>query len=132
MTGLHQALYSFWAQFTYGGEAIPAYLQGHVPEGAAFPYFTFDVTDSRAFATAVVTATVWCQASSGVNVNAQRAAILDSVDRAMPEADLRLDFPGGFAMLRRGSGDFHSYITDEDDQSVVGGVTRCELTAYHE
>ena len=132
MTGIHQALYSFWAQFTYGGEAIHAYLQGHVPDGAAFPYFTFDVTDSRAFSTAVVTATVWCQASSGVNVNAQRADILDSVDRALPEADLRLDFPGGFAMLRRGSGDFHSYITDEDDQSIVGGVTRCELTAYHE
>ena len=103
-----------------------------MPEGAAFPYFTFDVTDSRAFATAVVTATVWCQASSGINVNAQRAAILDSIDRALPEADLRLDFTGGFAMLRRGSGDFHSYITDEDDKSVVGGVTRCELTAYHE
>ena len=132
MTGLHQALYRFWAQFTYGGEAIPAYLTGHVPEGAAFPYFTFDVTDGRAFATAVVTATVWCHASSGINVNAQRAAILDSVDRALPEADLRLDFPGGFAMLRRGSGDFHSYITDEDDQSIVGGVTRCEITAYHD
>ena len=132
MTGLHQALYSFWAQFSWGGEAIPAYLQGHVPGGAAFPYFTFDVTDSRAFSTAVVTATVWCQAYSGVNVNAQREAILDSVDRALPEADLRLDFPGGFAMLRRGSGDFHSYITDEDDRSVVGGVTRCELTAYHD
>ena len=132
MTGLHQAIYRFWAQFTYGGEAIPAYLTGHVPEGAAFPYFTFDVAAGRAFATSVVTATVWCHASSGINVNAQRAAILDSVDRALPEADMRLDFPGGFAMLRRGSGDFHSYITDEDDRSVVGGVTRCELTAYHE
>ena len=132
MTGLHQALYSFWAQFSWGGEAIPAYLQGHVPEDAAFPYITFDVASGRAFATAVVTATVWCQASSGVNVNAQRAAILDSVDRALPEADLRLDFPGGFAMLRRGSGDVHGYITDEDDKSVVGGVTQCELTAYHD
>lgn len=132
MTGVHQALYGFWSQFTWDGIAIPAYLEGHVPSGAAFPYFTFSVADSRAFATSVVTATVWCRAESGVNVNAQRAAILDSVGKALPEADLRLDFPGGFAMLRRGSGDFHSYITDEDDKSVVGGVTRCELTAYHE
>ena len=132
MTEVHQALYNFWAQFSYGGSQIPAYLQGHVPEDASFPYITFDVASGRAFATAVVTATVWCQASSGVNVNAQRAAILDSIDRALPEADMRLDFQGGFAMLRRGSGDFHSYITDEDDKSVVGGVTRCELTAYHE
>ena len=132
MTGIHQALYSFWAQFSYDGSPIPAYLQGHVPEGAAFPYITFDVASGRAFATSVVTATVWCRAESGVNVNAQRAAILDSIDRALPEADLRIDIPGGFVVLRRGSGDFHSYITDEDDKSVVGGVTRCELTAYHE
>ena len=132
MTGLHQALRSFWEQFSYGGKPILAYLNGHVPEDAAFPYITFDVASGRAFATAVVTSTVWCRAESGMNVNAQRAAILDSIDRALPEADLRLDFQGGFAMLRRGSGDFHSYITDEDDKSVVGGVTRCELTAYHE
>ena len=132
MTGVHQALYGFWSQFSWGDIAIPAYLEGHVPSGASFPYFTFSVADGRAFATAVVTATVWCRAESGVNVNAQRAAILDSVDKALPEADLRLDFPGGFAMLRRGSGDFHSYITDEDDKSVVGGVTRCEITAYHD
>ena len=132
MTGIHQALYAFWSQFSYGGNPIPAYLQGHVPEDAAFPYITFDVASGRSFATSVVTATVWCRAESGVNVNVQRASILDSIDRALPEADLRLDFQGGFAMLRRGSGDFHSYITDEDDKSVVGGVTRCELTAYHE
>ena len=132
MTGIHQALYSFWSQFSCGGNPIPAYLQGHVPEDAAFPYITFDVASGRAFATSVVAATVWCRAESGINVNAQRAAILDSIDRALPEADIRLDFQGGFAMLRRGSGDFHSYITDEDDKSVVGGVTRCEITAYHE
>ena len=132
MTGIHQALYAFWSQFSYGGKPIPAYLQGHVPEDAAFPYITFDVASGRAFATSVVTATVWCRAESGANVNAQRAAILDSIDRALPEGDLRIDIPGGFVMLRRGSGDFHNYITDEDDKSVVGGVTRCELTAYHE
>lgn len=132
MTGLHQALYRFWSQFSYGGASIPAYLEGHVPDGAGFPYFTFSVAEGRAFATTVVSATVWCQAGSGVNVNAQRAAILDSVDMALPEADLRLDFQGGFAMLRRGSGDYHSYITDEEDKSIIGGTTRCELTAYHD
>ena len=132
MTGIHQALYAFWSQFSYGGAPIPAYLQGHVPEDAAFPYITFDVASGRAFSTSVVTATVWCRAESGINVNAQRAAILDSIDMALPEGDLRIDIPGGFVVLRRGSGDFHSYITDEDDKSVVGGVTRCELTAYHE
>ena len=130
MTGIHQALYNFWSQFSYGGSPIPAYLQGHVPENAAFPYITFDVAAGRAFATSVVTATVWCRAESGANVNAKRAEILDSIDMALPEGDLRIDIPGGFVMLRRGSGDFHSYITDEDDKSVVGGITRCEMTVY--
>lgn len=132
MTGIHKALYAFWAQFSNGGKSIPAYLDGHVPDGADFPYFTFSVSDARAFASSVVTATVWCRAQSGVNVNAQRAAILDSVDKALPEADLMLDFPGGFAMLRRGSGDLHSYVTDETDKSVIGGITRCEMTVYHD
>ena len=132
MTEIYQALYAFWSQFTYGGNQISAYLQGHVPEDASFPYITYGVSAARAFATSMLSATVWCRATSGMNVNVQRAAILDSIDRALPEGDLRIDIPGGFVVLRRGSGDFHSYITDEDDKSVVGGVTRCELTAYHE
>ena len=130
MTGIHQALYNFWSQFSYGGKPIPAYLQGHVPEDAAFPYITFDVASGRAFATSVVTATVWCRAESGINVNAQRAAILDSIDRALPEGDLRIDIPGGFVVLRRGSGDFHSYMDDDGQTGVVGGITRCEMTVY--
>lgn len=132
MTGVHQALYGFWSQFSYGGAAIPAYLVGHVPDGASFPYFTFDVSDGRAFSTSTLTATAWCQAGGGVNVNAQRAAILDSVDKALPEADVRLDFPGGFVLIRRGSGDYHNYITDANDKSIIGGITRYEMTVYHD
>lgn len=131
MIGVHQALYRFWSQFSYGGEPISAYLEGHVPIGAAFPYFTFSVTDGKAFSTVMVSSTVWCRAESGINVNVQRASILDSVDKALPESDTRIDFPGGFIILRRGSGDFHGYITDEDDASIVGGITQCEMTAYH-
>lgn len=130
MTEIYQALYAFWAQFSYGDRPIPAYLPGHVPEDAAFPYITFDVSSGRAFATSVLTATVWCRATSGVNVNSQRAAILDSIDRALPEGDLRIDIPGGFVVLRRGSGDFHNYMDDEEDKSVVGGITRYEMTVY--
>ena len=68
MTGIHQALYAFWSQFSYGGNLIPAYLQGHVPEDAAFPYITFDVASGRAFATSVVTATVWFKLEFADNI----------------------------------------------------------------
>lgn len=130
MTEIHQALLAFWSKFTWDGAPIPAYLEGHVPSGTTFPYFTFSVSIPRAFWSSIVTATVWCRAESGMNVNAQRAAILDSVDKALPEEDFKIDMPSGFAVLRRGSGDLYSYITDPEDSSVIGGRIACELTMY--
>lgn len=130
MTEIHQALYAFWSRFSYDGVPIAAYLDGHVPEGAAFPYITYGVSAGRAFATSMLSATVWCMATSGMNVNAQRAAILDSIDRALPEGDTRIDMPNGFLILRRGSGDFHAYQNDDNDTGVVGGITQYEMTVY--
>lgn len=130
MTEIHQALLAFWSQFTWDGSPIPAYLEGHVPSGATFPYFTFSVSIPRALWSSIVTATVWCRAESGMNVNAQRAAILDSVGKALPEEDFKIDMPSGFAVLRRGSGDLYSYITDPEDSSVIGGRIAYELTMY--
>ena len=130
MTEIHQALLAFWSQFTWGGSPIPAYLEGHVPSNATFPYFTLSVYVPRAFWSSIVTATVWCRATSGMNVNTQRAAIMESVGKALPEEDLKIDMPSGFAVLRRGSGDLYSYITDPEDSSVIGGRIACELTMY--
>lgn len=41
MTDVHQALHAFWSSF-----GVPAYLSGHVPDGASLPYITFEVGDA--------------------------------------------------------------------------------------
>lgn len=132
MTEEHRALYAFWSGFTDGETPIPAYVSGHVPPGAAFPYIVFTVSDGRALSSTTLTATVWSKGASGVNVNGQCAAILDQIDKAIPEADKPLPIPGGMMLLRRGSGDFHSWTIDPEDSAIVGGVTRYEVTFYHD
>ena len=91
-TDLSQALYQFWAQFEWDGMPIPAFLQGHVPDddeiermyGRAYPYITYSVGMGDFNGTSVQTAHVWCRQQPGANVNAQRAAIVDQIGKAIP------------------------------------------------
>lgn len=132
MTDLHRALYAFWHERfkTMDGAPVPAYLTGHVPDTAAFPYLTFEVVQGAAFSLSFLTATVWLRAQSGVNVNAQRAHILDQVAVAIPHGGARLDVGGGAVSLYRNDGNFLSYVTDEDDPSVVGGRISYQINYY--
>lgn len=128
MTNLHKALYGFWSGFSYAGQKIPAYLSGHVPDGAAFPYFTFEVVDGDFYGNTVLTAYIWCRAASGANVNAQRAAILDDVAHAISRScGARLLYSGGMAMLYRNAANFQSYLDDPDDKDIVGGRISYEI-----
>lgn len=87
---ISQALYQFWSQFSYGGMPIPAYRQGYVPEDAngnviaPFPYITFSANLGDFNQGTVLTAFVWCRQTEGLNVNAQRAAILDQIAQQIP------------------------------------------------
>ena len=92
MTAVHKALYSFWSQF-----GCAAYLAGHVPDDAEFPYITFSVGAGDALAEDVLTAFDWHRAENGVNVNAERAELLDKIQLALPPVPLRemLDAPCG-------------------------------------
>lgn len=132
MTDVHKALTAFWGSFSFGGEAIPAYLSGHVPDGAAFPYITYEVADGSAMSRSVLTAIVWCRAVSGLNVNAQRAAILDSIAAAIPEGGTLVRLPGGMLALYRNSAGFQSYYDDPEDAAVIGGRTSYEIAFYHD
>ena len=132
MTDVHKALTAFWGSFSFGEEAIPAYLSGHVPDGAAFPYITYEVADGSAMSRSVLTAIVWCRAVSGLNVNAQRAAILDSIAAAIPEEGTLVRLPGGMLALYRNSAGFQSYYDDPEDAAVIGGRTSYEVAFYHD
>ena len=123
MTSYHQALTAFWSKFTSGGNAVTAYLSGHVPDNAPFPYITFDVAKPDAMGAIPLTAFNWHQAESGKNVNAERAALLDQIADAIPVQGVRLPFAGGFAVLDRNQANFQSYYDDPEDPAIVGGRT---------
>lgn len=131
MTGVHKALYRFWSGFSLDGASLSAYLSGHVPDGAALPYITFDVADGDSFAASILTAIVWLKAESGVNVNAQRAQVLDQIARAIPAEGVLLQYSGGTIRLDRNPANFQSYYDDPEDASVIGGRTSYEVRFYH-
>lgn len=131
MTSFHQALTKFWSQFTVGGDAVPAYLSGHVPDGSAFPYITFEVARPDALGETVLTAFDWHQAVSGLNVNAERTALLDQIAAAIPTEGVKLSFGAGFAILQRNMADFQSYYDDPEEDSVVGGRTSYIVRYYN-
>lgn len=123
MTSYHQALTAFWSKFTSGGNAVTAYLSGHVPDNAPFPYITFDVAKPDAMGAIPLTAFNWHQAESGKNVNAERAALLDQIASAIPVEGVKLLCGDGFIILERNTADFQSYYDDPEDDSVIGGRT---------
>lgn len=87
---ISQALYQFWSQFSYDGVPIPVYKQGYVPQDekgnvtASFPYITYSANLGDFNRETVLTAFVWCRQTEGLNVNAQRAAILDQIAQQIP------------------------------------------------
>ena len=140
MEELHKALYKFWSQFSHGGEKIPAFPAGRVPENQPFPYITFEVIQGAFSATVVTTSFVWCQApkDGSFNAQAQRAQIMDQIARAIPDqCGTLLRFPGGSVLLKRNPAQFMSYYDPPEEgeetpatEPVIGGRISCEMTCY--
>lgn len=129
MTDIVKALWDFWGQFEINGALVPVYQTGTVPDDAVFPYITFDPAQGDAMATLPLVATVWVR-YSGENTApalAQRSALLEAVSRAIPYGGTRLPLPTGFLLLYRGSGDFLTAITDDEDKTVLGGRVGYEV-----
>ncbi len=127
MTGLHKALYQFWASF-----GLPAWSQDTVPDEAVLPYITFDVVSGDALGATLLTGTAWLRdEDDGTSVNARRAQVLEQIAAAVPPAGLKLDTEdGGFIMLYRNSGNFQRNVQDPEDRKVVGGRTTLEVHFY--
>lgn len=130
MTGLHTALQAFWSGFTYG-TAIKAYEQGNVPNTATYPYITYEAVEGAYWGATILTAFVWVQKVSGVDWQAQRAAILDLIKAQFPIEGVKvLTFADGNLTLRRNPTNFMSYYNDPSDASVVGGRISYEAGFY--
>lgn len=101
-----------------------------MPDDAVLPYFTFRVSMSNFGGTSVQSAFIWCRHSPGINVNAQRADILDQVAQAIPISGKLIRSPsGGGAWLQRNV-DFLSdyeppdeYDSSDSDEGepIIGG-----------
>lgn len=121
MTDVHQALYRFWSSF-----GVPAYLSGHVPDGASVPYITFEVGDGEPFSSTFLVAIVWAAD------NATRAALLDKIAEAIGAdgTTIALD-GGGMLALYRNAGGFMSYYDDPEDKTILGGRVSYQVNFYH-
>lgn len=125
MTEVNAALYQFWAGF-----GIPAYLSDAVPSNARPTYITFDAVDGAAMSGTILEAYAWYDRTS--TVNADRAAKMDEIARAIPQSGTRLMLPsGGFLMIYRNEANFQSYYQDPENANVVAGRTSYEIQFYH-
>lgn len=120
MREMHKAMFQFWRKFTYDGNPIPAFPTGRVPEGQEFPYLTFEVVEGEYFSTAFPSAFLWCQKPSDVNMNVQdqRATLMDQVAEAIPQEGVWLTFPGGGVLLRRNGPNWLSYYDPKTEDNV--------------
>lgn len=126
------ALWRFWRQFELDGEEVIAYQVGAVPSSAEFPYITFEAPRAESMGTLPIAATVWCKANEE-NMSpaiAQRLALWEAAEAAIPEGGVMLPLSIGFLMLRRSSGDFLYPLADEEDPTIIGGRVGYEVTYY--
>ena len=127
---LHRAITAFWSQFTFDGEPVPAYYAGMVPEGARFPYITFEVSGGESFAQGLATAFVWHRRKDGRSPLAMCAESLDAAENAIPRAGKRIEVGGGFVVLYRNGSDWMSYMQDPEDRDVMGARISCQINYY--
>lgn len=130
MTELHRALSAFWSQFTHDGKPIPAYFAGMVPQGAQFPYITFEVSGGDAFSQGINTAFVWHKRTDGKSPLAMCAESLDAVSAAIPKAGKRIDAGSGMVILYPNGADWLSYMQDQEDPDVWGGRVSYQINYY--
>lgn len=130
MTGIAKALAQLWGGFIHDGQKIPAYLSGHVPKDATFPYFTFETAEGGFLGGNVLTAFVWLKSENGQGINAQRAKILDAVRQAIPVAGRVLRFSGGCCAIYPNADNFLSFYDDPEDKTVYGGRISYEIRFY--
>jgi hypothetical protein len=61
----------------------------------------------------------------------ERLDLLDEIKTAIPTGGLLLNFPGGYAIVRRNDANFITYVTDDTDPNVIGGRVSCEVQYFH-
>ena len=69
-----QALHKFWSGF-----GIKAYDEGTVPDGAEFPYITYDVVQDAFDYPVAMTASIWYYGKSWVEIEQKKKEVLKEI-----------------------------------------------------
>ncbi len=101
----------------------PVWDSGCVPRGERFPCVSFSATGARFGQAAFLTVTCWHR---GPDAHARCLAMADALLTALPEGGERLPLPGGYAVLRPGSGP--ALVQGEED--ILGARLTLEAVVY--
>ena len=129
MTEFHKAWMVFWQQF-----GVPVFLAGCVDDQTAFPYITVNIADGNLLGQNILVTNTWHRRSavdSWTPSMKERLYLLDEIKTAIPTGGLLLNFPGGYAIVRRNDANFITYVTDDTDPNVIGGRVSCEVQYFH-
>jgi hypothetical protein len=100
------ALYDF-----YSGFGVPAYEENSVPDGATFPYLTYQVaTDDFYGGNVSLTASLWYRSTSWSAINAKTREIAKNLDVILPCDD-------GAIWLTSGT-PFAQNMADDSDKEI--------------
>lgn len=101
-----QTIQDFWESFSW-----PAYDEGTVPDGAAYPRITYNVVIDELNHPVAMYASLWDRTTSWKTVSQKAAEISQAITRLWPPA---IAFDGGRLFIYKGS-PFAQRMTDEDD-----------------
>jgi hypothetical protein len=100
------ALYTFWAGF-----GIPAFEENSVPEGAEFPYITYESGLDGFGGEMLLSGSVWYRSTSWVDANAKA----EEIGGALGYGGMRIPCTGGRLWIRRGSPSARASGDPDDD-----------------
>jgi hypothetical protein len=104
------AIYKFMNSF-----GIPAYMDSSVPDGAAFPYITYNLVENDMFqAEANLTVNVWYRTESEAEPNAKVRQMFNAIGLG----GVTIPCDGGMIWLKRGTPWAQSVTIEGEDEMV--------------
>lgn len=128
MTEFVKALHVFWSNF-----GMPAYQSDQVPAFQTFPYITYEVIEGAPFSQMVLTARGWFAEQENESVNAEVAAFLDEVKKAIPPQGVTLQSGDGFFSIFPNGAGFLSWEVDpasDEAQKIISGRVSYQINYY--
>lgn len=118
-----QALNDFWSSFR-----IPAYEQNSVPDGAKFPYITYETSTDSIGNVLMLNASLWYMSTSWSEISQKADEIAKYLNEQNP---ISKKIDGGRIYITKGT-PFAQRMSDEDDRirRIVLSIQVEYFTAY--